>query len=46
MGAYWDSSQLFLNTKIAYDLVGKEMLRNILLEFYILMKLLRLIKTC
>ena len=38
--------QLFLDFKKAYDLVRRKVLYNILSEFGILMKLVRLIKMC
>ena len=38
--------QLFIDFKKAYDSVGKQVLYNILFEFGILMKLVRLIKMC
>ena len=37
---------LFVDFKNAYDLVRREVLYNILIEFGILMKLMRLIKRC
>jgi hypothetical protein len=38
--------QLFIDLKKAYDLVKKDVLYNILIEFGIPMKLVRLIKLC
>ena len=38
--------RLFIDFKKAYDSVGKEVLYNILFEFGIPMKLVRLIKMC
>jgi sorting nexin-29 len=38
--------QLFVDFKKAYDSVGREVLYNILIEFGIPMKLVRLIKMC
>jgi hypothetical protein len=38
--------QLFIDLKKAYDSVKREILYNILIEFRIPMKLVRLIKTC
>jgi hypothetical protein len=38
--------QLLIDFKEAYDLVRREVLYNILVEFCIPMKLVRLIKTC
>ncbi len=38
--------QLFIDFKKAYDSVGREVLYNILIEFGMPMKLLRLIKMC
>jgi len=38
--------QLFLDFKKAYDSVRREVLHNILMEFLIPLKLVRLIKTC
>jgi hypothetical protein len=38
--------QLFIDIKKAYDSVGREVLYNILIEFGIPMKLVRLIKMC
>jgi hypothetical protein len=40
------SHQLFIDFKKAYDSVRREVLCNILIEFYIPMKLVRLIKMC
>ena len=39
-------NQLFMNFKKAYDLVRREVLYNILNEFGIPMKVVKLIKTC
>jgi len=38
--------KLFIGIKKAYDSVGREVLYNILIEFGIPMKLLRVIKMC
>jgi hypothetical protein len=38
--------QLFIDFKKAYDSVRREVLYNILIEFQVLMKLVRLIKMC
>jgi hypothetical protein len=38
--------QLFIDFKKAYDSVGRQVLYNILIEFGIPMKLVRLIKMC
>ena len=38
--------QSFIDFKKGYDLVGREVLFNILIEFGITMKLVRLIKMC
>jgi hypothetical protein len=38
--------QLFINFKNAYDSVRREVLYNILIEFRVSMKLIRLIKMC
>jgi hypothetical protein len=38
--------QLFIEFEIAYDSVRREVLYNILIEFGVLMKLVRLIKVC
>ena len=38
--------QLFIDFKKAYDSVRREVLYNILIEFGILMKLVRLLKVC
>jgi hypothetical protein len=38
--------QLFIDLKKAYDLVRREILYSILIEFWVPMKLLRLIKMC
>jgi hypothetical protein len=38
--------QLFIDFKKAYDSVRKEVLYNILIEFVVLMKLVRLIMMC
>ena len=49
-GKKWECNeavhQLFIGFKKAYDSVGKDVLYNILTEFGILMKLVRLIKMC
>jgi hypothetical protein len=39
-------NQLFIDFKKAYDLVRREELYNILIEFEVPMKLVRLIKMC
>jgi hypothetical protein len=48
LGKKWEYNeavhQLFIDFKEAYDSVGREVLYNILIEFGILMKLVRLIK--
>jgi len=38
--------QLFIDVKNAYDSVKREVLYNILIEFSVLLKLVRLIKMC
>jgi hypothetical protein len=38
--------QLFIDFKKAYDSVRREVLYNILIEFWVPMKLVRLIKMC
>jgi hypothetical protein len=38
--------QLFIDLKKAYDSVGREVLYNILIEFWVPMKLVRLTKMC
>jgi len=42
----WEYNHLFIDFKKAYDSVRMEVLYNILIEFGILMKLVRLIKMC
>jgi hypothetical protein len=42
----WDSDQLFIDFRKAYDLVRREELYNILIEFEVPIKLVRLIKMC
>jgi len=46
MGIQRSSAQLFIDFKKAYDAVRREVLYNILIEFGIPMKLVRLIKMC
>jgi hypothetical protein len=46
MGVWWDKHQLFVHFKKAYDSVKREVLCNILLNFGIPKKLVRLIKMC
>jgi hypothetical protein len=47
---YWTKNgtvhQLFINFKKVYDSVRKEVLYNLLIEFGVPMKLVRLIKMC
>jgi hypothetical protein len=38
--------ELFMDIKKAYDFMRREVLYNILIEFGVLMKLVRLIKMC
>jgi hypothetical protein len=42
----WDSNQLFIDFRKAYDSVRRKVLYNILIEFEVTMKLVRLIKMC
>jgi hypothetical protein len=44
MGVHETVHQLFIDFKKAYDSVGREVLYNILIEFGVPMKLVRLIK--
>jgi hypothetical protein len=46
MGLQWVVYQLFINFKKVYNLFRREILYNIVIEFYIPMELVRLIKTC
>jgi hypothetical protein len=45
-GKKWEYNELFTDFKKAYDSVKKEVLYNILIEFEVLMNLVRLIKMC
>ena len=45
-GIKWSSAKLFIGLRKAYDSVTREVLYNILIEFSIPMKLVRLIKMC
>jgi hypothetical protein len=42
----WTVHQAFIDFKKAYDLVWKEVLYNILIDFGVSLKLVRLIKMC
>jgi hypothetical protein len=42
----WEYNQLFIDFKKAYDLVRREVLYNILIEFGVPMKLVRMTKMC
>jgi hypothetical protein len=46
MGVHETVHQLFIDFKKAYDSVRREVLYNILLEFGVPMKLVRLLKMC
>jgi hypothetical protein len=46
MGVQWAVHQLFIYLKRTYDLVRKDVLYNILMEFGVPMKLVRLIIMC
>jgi hypothetical protein len=46
IGVQWTVHQLFIHFNKAYDSIRREVLHNILIEFWVPMKIVRLSKMC